>query len=195
MIQGDNQQGTPSEAEIAWLAGIIEGEGSVMLSCFIRKEGGHPKIGTEIKIYNTDAGIIAKAVDIFERLGFAYYLAETKMEPIRKKVGDGIYTGKMDPMLSVAVKNLRDAYNLSKAIYPWMFGDKKLRVALIIQYLARRLAKIDANGGNYRNVQLDYGDCKLVVDFYRNFVSRPGHNGHLVEGLLRDYEQSQPSAA
>ena len=48
----ENQQGTPTEAEIAWLGGIIEGEGSVMLSCFVRDERAKPKVGVEIKLYN-----------------------------------------------------------------------------------------------------------------------------------------------
>ena len=42
----DNQQEIPTEAEIAWLGGIIEGEGSVSLSCYVRNEKSKPKMGT-----------------------------------------------------------------------------------------------------------------------------------------------------
>jgi len=186
----DNQQGTPTKAEIAWLAGVIEGKGSLALSCFIRNERhkSKPKIGVEIKLYNTDAGIIKKAVDIVERLGLKYYLSERAQKPT-KKPGDEKYSGQ-DPTLFLIVKRLQSAYLLAKLLRPWIFGDKGHRLDLIIQYLARRLKKIADNDGNHRNVCLDYGDISIVVDFYKRFVKRPGHNRKLVEGLLNEYEQS-----
>ena len=183
----DNQQGTPTEAEIAWLAGIIEGEGSVTLSCHIRKKGAKPKVGVEIKLYNTDGGIIKKAVDVVERLGLGYYLNERPQKPMQMKGGQNY--GAQDPMLSLTVKNLGDAYRLGKILRPWVFGDKGNRLDLMIQYLARRLKKIHDNGGNFRNVPLDEGDLRLVVEFYRKHVKRPGHNRKFVEGLLNEHEQ------
>jgi hypothetical protein len=182
----DNQQGTPTEAEIAWLSGVIESEGSVMLSCYVRKERCKPKIGTEIKLYNTDAGIIHKAVDILERLGVGHYISERQQKPMKMK--NGKEYGASCPMLALTVKNLEQAYRLAKIIRPWFFGEKGPRLDLMIQYLARRLAKIEASG-NLR-VPLDRGDVQIVVDFYRKHVTRPGHNRHLVEGLLNEYEQA-----
>lgn len=182
----DNQQGTPSEAEIAWLSGVIESEGSVMLSCYVRQEGRKPKIGTQIMLYNTDAGIIHKAVDVLERLGIGHYITERPQKQMC--MADGKKYGAPCPMLSVAVKNIEQAYRLAKIIRPWFFGEKGPRLDLMIQYLARRLAKIEATGNT--RVPLDRGDVQLVVDFYRKHVTRPGHNRHLVEGLLNEYEQT-----
>jgi len=184
--QKDNQQEIPTEGEIAWLAGIIECDGTVSLSCYVRDEKhSKPKIGTEIKFYNTDGGIVMKVVDILQRLGLSHYVSERAQKPIDlangKKYGD-----KTKPMISVAVKNLKDAYLLSKLIHPWMYGEKRQRVSLIIQYLARRLEKIELSNGN-RRTPLDKGDCEIVVDFYKRFVKRPGHNRHLVEAILNDF--------
>lgn len=184
----DNQQGTPTEAEIAWLAGVIEGEGSVMLSCWVRKDEAKPKIGVEIKLYNTDGGIIKKAVDVIERLGLKHHLSEREQKPM--KMENGSKYGAADPMMSLTVKRLDSAYALAKLLRPWMFGEKGHRLDLIIQYLARRLKKIQENGGDFQWVKLDHGDVSIVVDFYRRFVKRPGHNRALVEGLLNEYEQS-----
>jgi len=184
----ENQQGTPTEAEIAWLGGIIEGEGSVMLSCFVRDERAKPKVGVEIKLYNTDGGIIKKAVDIIERLGLRYHLRERSQKPM--KMESGAKYGSAAPMIALTVKNLACAYSLAKLLRPWMFGEKGHRLDLMIQYLARRLEKIKENGGNFRNIALDYGDVSIVADFYKRFVKRPGHNRHLVEGLLNECEQS-----
>lgn len=187
----ENQQGTPTESEIAWLAGIIEGEGSVMLSCFVRS-GKHdkPKIGVEIKLYNTDAGIIRKATDIIERLELSFHLGERAQKPMKMATGEK-YGGR-DPMLILTVKRMQSAYLLAKLIRPWMFGDKGARLDLMIQYLARRIEKFDEVGGMLkgRRTPLDKEDIQLVADFYRRFVKRPGHNRKMVEGLLNEYEQS-----
>lgn len=179
----DNQQEIPTEAEIAWLAGIIEGDGSLMLSCYIRDEKcAKPKIGTEIKIYNTDAGIIGKVVDILERLNLSHHIGERVQKPMMMESGER-YGGK-DPMLTISVKRIESAYHLGKLLQPWMFGDKKNRLNLIIQYLARRIEKI---GLHSHNAEIDKGDVELIAKFYRDHVKRPGHNRHLVEKLLRDY--------
>lgn len=183
----DNQQQTPTDGEIGWLAGIIEGEGSISLSCWIRSKNSKPKIGTEIRIYNTDAGIIKKIVDILERLDCGYYINERQQKPM--KTAEGSKYGGIDPMLTICIKTLPEAYKLGKIIQPWLYGDKADRLDLMLQYLSRRLKKIEDNGGNFRNVFLDHGDCKIVVDFYKRFVKRPGHNRHLVEGMLNDFTQ------
>lgn len=181
----DNQQETPTEGEIAWLAGAIDCDGSVMLSCYIRNDKARPKVGIEIKLYNTDGGIITKAINILMRLNLSHYITERPQKKMTMK--DGSSYGSSKSMLSVSVKNLGDAYILAKLIYPWMAGEKSKRTALIIQYLANRLKKLESkNDKSSRFVAYDEEDCRLVIEFYRRFVKKPGHNRHLVEGLLRD---------
>lgn len=192
----ENQQGTPTESEIAWLAGVLEGEGTVALTCHVRSEKcKQPKIGVEIKLYNTDAGIIRKAVDIYERLGLAYYLTEREQKPMR--MASGQKYGGRDPMLMVSVKRMQPAFFLAKLVRPWMFGDKGARLDLMIQYLARRIDKFEKVGGvlKERRTPLEREDIEIVVDFYNKFVTRPGHNRKLVEGLLNEYERSPSQAA
>jgi len=182
----ENQQEIPTEGEIAWLAGVIECDGSVTLSCYIRSEKSlKPKIGTEIKLYNTDGGIISKAFDIIERLGLKSYITERSQKPMGMANGKR-YGDMTKVMLSISVKNLADAYLLGKLLYPWIAGEKKHRLSLMIQYLARRLKKFEDNNGN-KKIPLDKGDYHLVVDFYKRFVKRPGHNRHLVEAILNDF--------
>jgi len=181
----DNQQETPTEGDIAWLAGAIDCDGSVMLSCHVRNDRARSKVGVEIKLYNTDGGIIARAIDIVTRLNLSHYIAERPQKKMIMK--DGSSYGSPKNMLMVSVKKLKDAYILAKLLYPWMAGEKASRLALIIQYLARRLEKLESdNSKTSRFAAYDRGDCELIVEFYRRFVTRPGHNRHLVEGLLRD---------
>ncbi|MDH3981283.1 MAG: hypothetical protein OES84_00105 [Kiritimatiellaceae bacterium] len=183
-----NQQGTPSEAEIAWLAGIIEGEGTVALSAYRRSEKEKPKVGVVIILYNTDAGIIKKAKEVVDRLMLSCHLRERSQKPLARANGEGY--GGQDPMFVLKVSKLDSAYLLAKLIRPWCFGQKAARLDLIIEYLSQRLSKIEANGGNFRNVPIDHDDVKIVADFYNQFVKRNKSNRALVAGLLNEYEHS-----
>ena len=181
----DNQQEIPTEGELAWLAGVIECDGSITLSCTVRKEGSRPKVGTEIKLYNTDAGIITQASYIIQKIGLKSYMTERTQVPMEMRNGK-TYGDRTKVMLSISVKNIGDAYLLGKLLYPWMFGEKKHRLLLVIQYLARRIDKFEENDGN-KKIPLDKGDCELIADFYQKFVKRKGHNRHLVEAILNDF--------
>ena len=184
-----NQQGTPTEAEIAWLSGILEGEGTVTLGCWIRdkKKISKPKITAAITLYNTDAGILKKAIAILEGLSLRFYVKEREQKPM--KMANGKKYGAPIPITHICVNHIEDTYRLAKIIRPWMFGEKGNRLDIVVQYLARRLQKINEKGGEFRHACLDYGDVSLVADFYRKFVKSPRHNRELVEGLLNEYEQ------
>ena len=184
----ENQQKTPiTEGEIAWLAGVIECDGSVALSAYCRKDKPDkmPKVGVEIKFYNTDAGMIAKVVDILERLGVGHYIINRPQ--IKMEMANGAVYGAKKDMLAVVVRKLIHAYTLSKLLRPWFFGEKGHRLDLMIQFLARRYAKTELkSGGNVKNKEYDSGDIEIVQRFYRECVKKPSVNKELVEGLLRD---------
>lgn len=178
----ENQQETATESEIAWLAGIIEGEGTVALSCWQRKPGVKPKIGTEIKLYNTDSGLINKAIEIVNKLGINPYISQRDMSPMHM-VGGEKYGG-VDPMLTVTVKKIGDTFKLASLLRPWFFGDKAGRLDLMIQYLGKRLEKISEGG---KALPLDIEDIKVVANFYKSHVKRNNANTEMVDRLLRDF--------
>lgn len=183
----DNQQETPTDGEIGWLAGVIECDGSIMLSAHCRKEApkSMPKVGVEIKFYNTDAALISKTVDVLERLNVGHYIVNRPQKPMEMK--SGATYGAQKDMLAVVVKKLSAAYKLSKLLEPWMFGEKGHRLRLMIQFLSRRYEKTAfQNAGSKESAKYDRGDIELIQKFYRDFVKKPSVNRDLVEGLLRD---------
>jgi len=183
-VDTDNQQGTPTEAEIAWLAGVLEGEGSFALSMWKRDEesGSVPKASVTVKLYNTDAGLVKKAVEIIRRLGIAPYIKEREQKPMQKPGGEGHYCSP-DPMLVVTVSKLEASLVLLKTLRPWLFGNKAARADLMIAFLEQRLAKHEAHG--VKRVPYDGEDIRLVADFYSRFT-RVGIPP-AVEGLLNEY--------
>ena len=178
----DNQQEI-IDSEIAWLAGVIECDGTISLSCHVRKVSAKPKCGVEIKLYNTDGGIISKAVDIITKLNLSHHISERVQKPM--ELANGKSYGNNKTMLALTVKNLGDAYLLGKLLHPWMFGEKAKRLELMLQFLSGRLKKIKDNGGEYRNVPIDQDDLTIISSFYKRFVKRQS-NKHLIDALLRD---------
>ena len=185
-----NQQGTPSEAEVAWLGGIIEGEGTLSLSVYSRNEDPRKsrdfKITANVILFNTDAGIIVKACEILDRMNISYYIVEKEQKPMLKPGGDGFYTSKM-PMLRILVKGMDSTLRLTGFLYPWLFGEKKHRCALIIKFLIGRLSKIEARNG-YKRIPYEVDDLRIAADFYK-VCPRAKMNPKL-EGLLNELEQN-----
>lgn len=181
MSQEDNQQATPTEAEIAWLAGLIEGDGTLSLGAYARTEKTAPKISTSVCLYSTDPALIAKAVELVSRLGLGHYLTERAQRPLLKAGGEGAYHSP-DPMLGIYVKNQQDALILLTRLRPWLFGAKAVRADLMLKYLARRLARIEAAGGNTR-IPLTRDDLNTVREFYE--ITRQGRSP-AVERVLND---------
>lgn len=181
----DNQQDTPTEGEIAWLAGVIECDGSVMLSAHMRKEEPEkvPKIGVEIKLYNTDGGIIAQAITILDKLNVGYYLVERPQKSLKMDNGK-TYGDLTKPMLSVIVKKMTDTLRLATILEPWMFGEKRHRLRVMINFLISRYNRTGFKSGTKIGYSTD--ELRCVTGFYRDFVKNPSANKALVEGLLRD---------
>jgi hypothetical protein len=186
----DNQQATPTDGEIAWLAGIIEGEGTLMMSLWMRNENRStkPKVGLQIKIYNSDAGIMRKAAEILEKLSVGFHLGEREMKPMRKPDGEGHYMPN-DPMLTATISQMAMVRRVLVAVRPWLFGSKAARADLMMRFMERRFAKFDDFSMGKR-APYDADDIRLVLSFVKN-----GRRGDVatVERVLNELEQ-RPAA-
>ena len=151
-------------SDIAWLAGVIEGEGSYTLSSWQRSDGQAPKIGVSVKLYNTDAAIVRKAVEVLESHAITYHVGERDQKPMLKPGGEGHYFSQKS-MLTLTVNKLASVEKLITLLMPWTFGEKRHRLLLIRSYVERRVAKIAQAGGNYRGVPIDDEDRRTVTQF------------------------------
>jgi hypothetical protein len=186
----DNQQATLTDANIAWLAGIIEGEGSLAMNAYDRKDrGSNLKVQTSIMVYNTDAGIINQVLAVIDSMGVSYYVKEREQKPMKHEGG---YYMPTSSMLCVLVKSLSNSVKLLTAIRPWLYGDKAARADIMLRYLTRRVAKIEANGGNHRNLKMDAEDFSSVAEFY-TITKRS--NPNTVKRVLNELERCTREAA
>ncbi len=143
-----------------------------------------PKIGLQVKIYNSDAGIIRKAASILELLAVGFHLKEREM-PAMAKHGGGAYAPTA-PMLTLTISNLSAVRNVLRTIRPWLFGEKSARADLMLQFLERRFAKYETKSMGKR-AAYDVGDVRLVLQFVKI-----GNRGDIktVERVLNELEQS-----
>lgn len=132
---GDNQQATVSEAEKGWLAGIIDGEGSLHID-LDTKGGAHPYLN----VTNTDRLIIEKVADVWQRLGIGCRVSfrkggEYDRNPKWNIPGD---------VMVIGYKRLKPALI---AIMPYLVG-KSDQALLMYTFVESRLANFNNHSCN-----------------------------------------------
>lgn len=120
----DYQQVT--EAEKAWLAGFLDGEGH--LSITLATAAGYPKLTPVVNAVNTHKPTIERVFDILTRLGISPHLKLNERSKKNKKHKD-IWT----------IQTNRGSYikKLLEALLPYLF-TKKEQALLILTLVNRR---------------------------------------------------------
>ena len=188
-----NQQGTlnVSEKELGWLAGIIDGEGSVILFLGVRKGGKINNVSPQVIVGNTDFALMEKYVDILTRLNVGVHVS-TRLPRYQTGVEGSKPSNKAYKTLKVAsTAGFKRVKALLDVITPYLVTDKRRKAELLLQLIDRRLARCVSNG-MYSNTRYDRGDLEIMWQICQMMKSK---HAHLIEGLLRDYEQSQRTAA
>ena len=183
-----NQHGTPTEAQLAWLAGIIEGEGSITLNVRRKSWKGWEGIGIDlqIQVVNTDGFIIEEVANILRMIiGAEPRLMERGKIPDRTTT-DGTVWRQNRAMMMVGVCKMAHILAVLDAILPYMIGEKKARARLAKQFIERRMSHKGERTKHGPSWYEGY-DWKLVADFYQ--ISG-GKLPPQVSGLVRDYMQS-----
>jgi len=176
----DNQQETqtkPTEVELAWLAGIIEGEGWITMSahrCSKKEWAGGYILAPKIGVCNTDAGIIRKIRQIFDKLGTNNYIFEYRTTCQNFKSGTTI--------LEVSTKRLDTIKNILTSIMPYMAGQKKQRAELLLDYVEKRLS--------HKYEPYTEEEINIAKKFFEECVSTKGKKRS--KALLRFFRDFTP---
>lgn len=104
--------------DIACLAGIIEGEGSIMYDTEKRNVGYHI---WRLTITNTDVFIINKCTRILNLLNVRHNIVTTKIRPGRNK-----------PCHHIEVCSLSHIQAVIEQIIPYMIGEKRGKALLML---------------------------------------------------------------
>lgn len=164
----DNQQATLTEGELGWLAGIIEGEGSITMNVRKKAWKGWQGVGVDctVALSNTDGGIIEKSVKLLGRLtGSEPFVYEIPKSPVYKPDGTS-YLNPKTFILNVSVNRMAGILIVLRAIEPYMAGEKAARARLMIKFVERRMSrktKLTKKG----MALFDKYDWETVGEFYK----------------------------
>ena len=123
--------GELSETDSAWLAGLIDGEGSlnVYFRNQIKRQGKGSNYGVFLQIVNTDKDIIGKVV----------YLCQANTPTIVRKKN-------RLPCYHVSISKRTEIIRILRAISPYLTGYKKKRACLLLKYCESRSTWGKGNG-------------------------------------------------
>lgn len=189
----DNQQGTlaVTDIELGWLAGVIDGEGTIAFSPYPLRRNGkiiqELRIKPQIIVTNTDKALIEKVADIFGRSHIGVHF-QTRTQHGRS-FGGNAPTTKYRPL---HVANVSGFMRAKKAIE--LLGShlvsKKAKAEMVLRYIVQRELKRSGK----RECPLDRADLTLILSIMR-YSSENSVKGakskHFawIEGLLNEHEQ------
>jgi hypothetical protein len=127
----------------AWLAAIINGEGSVGLEKIWSvppKRQRRRYFSPRISICNTDPAIIVRCAEIYKSMNVPYYIMDYD-----RKENRTIFTIRVDKM--------RDIKTVLIAINPFMVGEKKARGQLLLEYVESRLQRINTPNPKWETIR------------------------------------------
>jgi hypothetical protein len=160
--------------ELAWLAGIIEGEGWVSLAIIsslkknkVKYPAFHPSIG----VTNTDLLMIEKIEAIFKALELKY----RKQIRLSKIYSDGILR---KTRIELSVFSRQYITKLANSILPYMYGEKKKRMQKLFEFYKIRDTKPK------RGINSKYGAEEFAL--YEELYSYKGKRTSRLK-ILNDY--------
>lgn len=132
----DNQQ-ERFELELAWLAGIIEGEGWISLILYKSQQKNKTStiaLNANIGMVNCDTKITDQVCLIFQTLNIKYRYQE-------RAAGIGSDGILRKAKTEVSIFNRQDIKKLAPLILPYMIGDKKERLLKVLEFFEIRSKK------------------------------------------------------
>lgn len=132
----DNQQATPTD--LAYLAGIIDGEGWVGLQKRFDKKWWVYK--PALRVTNTDPNIINRVYEIWEAVGVSGHIYENEQNP-------SVSNGKQ--IMNLQLNKKIDIQRVLEHIIPYLVG-KKARAIMLHRYLTNTVDREEA----YQSIRL-----------------------------------------
>jgi hypothetical protein len=128
----DNQQATP--VDLAYLAGIIDGEGWIGLQKRVQGKGNWVTYKPALRITNTDANIINRVYEIWESLGVSGHIYENTQDP-------SVSNGKQ--ILNLQLNKQSVIKIVLEAVIPYLVG-KKSRAIMLLRFLDKSVDREEA---------------------------------------------------
>lgn len=185
----DNQQQTVSDFELGWLAGFLEGEGSICLQIHERESHRKQNLRVTPKIIftNTDIGMIERCVNILDRLGIGKWVHHTNP----RNNPNGLVKKSSKMIHYVHVSGYERLYKLLSIFEGKLGGEKNLRCIRLLALVKRRIERCESLQMG-KNLSYDETDIALMLDFMK-LTASPNYDH--VARMLNEYTQGRRADA
>lgn len=200
-----NPQAIP-ETEKAWLAGVIEGDGSLGMGFQLQNGYGKSRIfgnpanydefekskngkgyqrfavKPSIQFSNQDGLLIESVCNLFIRI--------CKKQPLIRE-SKGQYENSRS-VLSVGLYGLQAVFDVLEAILPYLHGEKQARARLLFRFISSRFARHKHLGRGNGASKVPYNSDELLIirQFYETGRRKGGKTNPEIGRVLTDYERA-----
>lgn len=126
--------GNPQETDVAWLAGLIDGEGSFTITKNRYAPDKPPNVKAALTIPSTDERIIAKTMQVIRSMGIKPYLCEHPPKTKRKRYW------------VVGITKLADLAKITELLIPYLMRNDN--AVMMNKYTTMRLTGPWIDKGN-----------------------------------------------
>lgn len=184
MENRENQQQI-TETDKAWLAGFIEGDGSISMGFHLvnAKKSSSQKFACKptISVHNTDALLIEKALCLFQQIA-------NKTPYVQDNIGN--YKGSTLDVISLKLMGMACVLQVLKVIYPYLYGSKAGKARMMITFIEHRLEKERQRGTSGKFTPgYDLEDIIIMKWFYEHTEPKGEKRNKAIGEMLRDYTQ------
>jgi len=159
---GDNQQAKVTEIEKAWLAGIIDGEGSIRIDYPRIQRAGQRNGSAQpgIVITNNDWAIIERCVDICQRMDVSPHVQRRQ--------------GNRNETKDVLILGMPKITKTLIAVMPYLTGQKSKQAILLYRFCEQR-SKLDVNSLANRDRAYTQEQVNIIweIKHIRHSVTEP----------------------
>ena len=124
--------GNQQERSLSWLAGILEGEGTLSFQVYTMPDG-RVRITPFCAVVNTDKGIIGEVCRIFDSLDVKWRNCVKKLSTAE----GGSFVG-TKPVFNIRCDGQKPLRILAETLLPHMIGEKRKNAVAIIEFLNSR---------------------------------------------------------
>jgi hypothetical protein len=165
---GNQQESPPSKIELAYLAGLIDGEGSFYFTVSHEmKKDKYRRLIASFSLNNTDKSIVDKAYDICKKLKINLRYRHFSAKACKKEVWQ------------VGTYRLANTRKLIIAVLPYLVG-KRERAELMLKFIEGRIAHVKASIG----LRAAYSDEEIALAEKVKTLNGRGRSSETLCGIL-----------
>jgi len=179
--------------DLGWLAGIVDGEGTLSLYFTVRKNGKLNNVSPQVWMGNTDFDLIERYVSVCKNIGVGCHVYKRKNKNITGIVNGKPSRKKYKPLKAVSIIGFLRVKKFLDQVGFLLTGEKKVKGELILKFINQRLSK-STNGitpplGRMAPYNLE--DILLIKEFCQHINTK---HEKVIDGLLRDFTCRQETA-